>query len=590
MTGGPSESVPGIEEPCPPWLQPSAIICSRFHILEPLGAGTVARAFLCLDALVEEKVVCKVAMRLVDTLVKEQYRSLRRLRSFSLPTPIGYFEHLQNDEFWPVLVVDHAEGAPMHEWARTASLRARVDAFGQLAAALAELEKAEISHGDLWGPNVIVSATGSVKLIDPDGDRFGRSRSGTSSMIQDVMGFLTMLEEFLPPPGDRAVAPLKARLREKKAPLAFAAIASELQALLRNPLPGELTDSLLSLAPAVAADQDGKTSLFRRIVERRHLEFQSLRQRVEVALGPLRCVPISEQQVVDVHQAEIKSVDAARGELWNRTLRMRSADGDELWVYFDAVGAFRKPWPDPQREGLLTVGGLNVQYDNQLVTWDALELWHLDAPTLMVQQGTRAVYFMPAHLDRMALILIGRTWPALKGPYHSGNQYPVAGMDLFKYRTLLERRRLPLDPKSWLRTIVRLILQSPLSRDLTSASPDGQFGSGLHTFFDTPPPARLALVQSVGERIIKTVGANFQSIYRIDVTKADQVNRSLEVVLEGRVGGQQDVLWTFELASPRILGEFRPQLTMSLVSPEDPPEKRKPARRTRATKKTTKAT
>jgi len=526
---------------------------------------------LCLDALVEEKVVCKVARRLADTLVKEQYRSLRKLRSFSLPTPIGYFEHLQDDAFWPVLVVDHAEGAPMHEWARTASVRERVDAFGQLAAALAELQKAQISHGDLWGPNVIVSATGNVKLIDPDGDRFGRSRSGTNKAIQDVMGFLAMLEEFLPPPDDRAVASLKARLRDKKVPLAFPAIASELQALLRHPLPGELTDSLLSIAPAVAADQDGKTSLFRRIVEHRHLEFQSLRQRVEGTLGPLRCVPIPDQQVVDVHQAEIKSVDAARGELWNRTLRMRSADGDELWVYFDSVGAFRKPWPDPQREGLLTVGGLNVRYDNQLVTGDALELWHLESPTLMVQQGTRIVNFTPAHLDRMALILIGRTWPALKGPYHSGNQYPAVGMELFKYRTLFEHRRLPLDPNSWLRTTVRLVLQSPLSRDLTGASADEQFGSRLYAFFDTSPPARLALVQSVGERIIKTVGENFQSIYRLDVTKADHVNRSLEVVLEGRLGGQEDVLWTFELASPRILGEFRPQLTMRLVSPEDPP-------------------
>jgi hypothetical protein len=54
------------------------------------------------------------------------------------------------------------------------------------------------------------------------------------------------------------------------------------------------------------------------------------------------------------------------------------------------------------------------------------------------------------------------------------------------------------------------------------------------------------------------------------------------------VGTEGDVLWTFELASPRILGEFRPQLTMSLVSPEDPPpEKKKPAGRTRATKKKT---
>lgn len=99
-------------------------------------------------------------------------------------------------------------------------------------------------------------------------------------------------------------------------------------------------------------------------------------------------------------------------------------------------------------------------------------------------------------------------------------------MELFKYRTLFERRRLPLDPKSWLRTI-RLILQSPHSRNMTGASPDGQFGSGLHTFFDLSPPARLGLVQSVGERIIKTVGANFQSIYRIDVTKRGRIAGSI---------------------------------------------------------------
>ncbi len=229
------------EEPCPSWLQAPAVICSRFHIIELLGIGSVARAFLCLDDLVEEKVVCKVAKQPAgaDTFIKEQYRALRSFRSSSLPTPIGYFEHPVAGDNWPVLVVDHAEGVSLDEWAKTATVRTRVDAFRQLAEALAELENAKTGHGDLWGPNVIVSASGRLKLIDPDGDRLGRSTGG-ESVIQDITGFLAMLQAFLPAPDDRAVAALKTRLREDKAPLVFSDVAGHLEAVLRNPLPGEL--------------------------------------------------------------------------------------------------------------------------------------------------------------------------------------------------------------------------------------------------------------------------------------------------------------------------------------------------------------
>lgn len=584
LSGSPSA---GAAEASPSWLRTSSVLCSRFHILAPLGIGSVARAFLCLDALVEENVVCKVAKRPagVDTFVKEQYRALRKVRSSVFPTPIGYFEHLEDGDAWPVLVVDHAEGVPLDEWAKTAPVRARVEVFGQLAAALAELESVKIAHGDLWGPNVIVSASGRVKLIDPDGDRLGRSSSGTKRVTQDVQGFLAMLEEFLPAPDDRAVTPLKSRLRENNEPLAFSDIAGHLQALLRNGLPGELSGPIHSLSTVIANERDEKERSLRRLVERRELEFRALKDRVGAVLRSLGCFPVDQPQVVDAYQSEIAAVDAPRrGELWGRTAMFRSGDGDELWFNFEGVSSFRKPWPDPARKGLLTRGNLYVRFEGDRVAGDALELWQLDSPTLMVQEGTRVVAFTPDRLERLGLILVERIWPALGAPHHNSNLNPELASSVLSYRNLFKIRRLHFDLGTCVRTMLRLTLQIPQGRDLTSASPDGELGSRLNTIFDTAGPLRLALVRSVGDRIIKTVGPHFQSIYRIDVTEVDDLNRNLKVVFEGRLG-RQDVLWTFELGSPKIGGRFMPQLNLALVSPEDPPPEKQPSKSKKAKKR-----
>ena len=100
------------------------------------------------------------------------------------------------------------------------------------------------------------------------------------------------------------------------------------------------------------------------------------------------------------------------------------------------------------------------------------------------------------------------------------------------------------------RNLIHMTLVRPLQQDSDPAW-KAQVGSALSQFFDSPPSARPALVRSVGKRVVEVAGPRFETIFRVDVTEANEAARTLRVVVEAKPRHGKDVTWTFNLAAPK---------------------------------------
>ena len=85
-------------------------------------------------------------------------------------------------QWFPLILMDWIQGDTLYQWAaarcRAGDGQALAGAASRWVELVAELEAAEIAHGDLQHANVMVAADGQLKLVDYDGmvrSRFGRA-------------------------------------------------------------------------------------------------------------------------------------------------------------------------------------------------------------------------------------------------------------------------------------------------------------------------------------------------------------------------------------------------------------------------------
>jgi len=160
----------GFMEPSIPAFVPRDL--GQYRLIAPIGAGGMGRVYLAerRDGAFEQRVAIKVlAATLGDA---DAIRRAEAERQF-----LAWLEHRNiarvldggtTAEGQPYVVMEYVDGERIDHWCRTNGLdvKARVSLFRQVLAAVDAAHRALIIHRDIKPANVLVTADGSVKLLD----------------------------------------------------------------------------------------------------------------------------------------------------------------------------------------------------------------------------------------------------------------------------------------------------------------------------------------------------------------------------------------------------------------------------------------
>lgn len=178
-----------------------------YRIVEEVGRGGMSEVYKAIrdDDEYHKEVAVKVLRRGYGTksLLRRFKVETQILATLDHPNIARLLDAGSTEEGLPYLVMDFIQGRPIDEYCRhnRLSLRARLDLFRQLCSAVQYVHQHLMVHGDLKCSNVLVSANGTVKLLD-----FGIARllNPASTPLpnladQKLTGFFAMTPEYASP-------------------------------------------------------------------------------------------------------------------------------------------------------------------------------------------------------------------------------------------------------------------------------------------------------------------------------------------------------------------------------------------------------
>jgi eukaryotic-like serine/threonine-protein kinase len=174
------------EAPAPTWIGRRV---GDYRLVEEVGRGGMSEVYKGVrdDDEYHKEVAVKVLRQGYDTksLLKRFKVETQILATLDHPNIARLLDAGSTQEGLPYLVMDYIEGRPIDEYCRhhKLGLRARLDLFRQLCGAVQYVHQHLMVHGDLKCTNVLVSATGIVKLLD-----FGIARliNPTSAPLRNI--------------------------------------------------------------------------------------------------------------------------------------------------------------------------------------------------------------------------------------------------------------------------------------------------------------------------------------------------------------------------------------------------------------------
>jgi eukaryotic-like serine/threonine-protein kinase len=139
------------------------------HLVGSGGMGAVYEAVRA-DDQYRKRVAIKIVRRELGSEISlARFRRERQiLATLSHPNVATLLDGGVTPDGRPFLVMEYVEGQPITKWcdARRASIRERLALFRQLCAAAAHAHKNLVVHYDIKPGNVLVTADGTVKLLD----------------------------------------------------------------------------------------------------------------------------------------------------------------------------------------------------------------------------------------------------------------------------------------------------------------------------------------------------------------------------------------------------------------------------------------
>jgi eukaryotic-like serine/threonine-protein kinase len=147
-------------------------IIGKYKILQPLGAGGMARVYLCEHKFMRRRVAVKVlpASKAQDVSARERfYREARAVAALDHPNIVRAYD-IDQDGDLHFLIMEHVDGPNLQDLVRQKGpleIRTAADYIRQAALGLQHAhERAGIIHRDIKPGNILVDRTGVVKLLD----------------------------------------------------------------------------------------------------------------------------------------------------------------------------------------------------------------------------------------------------------------------------------------------------------------------------------------------------------------------------------------------------------------------------------------
>jgi eukaryotic-like serine/threonine-protein kinase len=182
----------------------------RYRLLRELGRGGAGSVFLAErdDGAFQQRVAVKLLRRGLDADdILARFRMERQiLASLNHPHIARLLDGGATEDGRPYLVMELVEGQPITAWcdAQRHSIDERLDLFADVAAAVDYAHRNLIVHRDLKPSNILVTADGTVKLLD-----FGIAKlldDSANAAVLTRTGFHVMTPEYASPEQVRGAA------------------------------------------------------------------------------------------------------------------------------------------------------------------------------------------------------------------------------------------------------------------------------------------------------------------------------------------------------------------------------------------------
>jgi eukaryotic-like serine/threonine-protein kinase len=183
----------------------NTVLANRYRIVERLGGGGMGEVYRALDHVLEREVAIKVLTEGSDEFNRRFLVEAQSMARLNHPNIVAVYD-VGVDREYSYIVLEYVRGRTLRELDHTAlGIDGSIELAIQLLEALRYAHDRDVVHRDLKPGNVLVTADGTLKVMD-----FGLARrlSDVANLEQsgEIMGTIAYLspERFLGKPGDRS--------------------------------------------------------------------------------------------------------------------------------------------------------------------------------------------------------------------------------------------------------------------------------------------------------------------------------------------------------------------------------------------------
>lgn len=183
---------------------------SPYEILREIGRGGMGTVYLARrdDGLFQQQVAIKVVTpeSAGGEIVQRFEQEREILASLEHPNIARIYDGGSTEEGWPYFVMEYVEGKPIDEWCedRKLNVSERVRLFRSVCAAVHYAHQHRVVHRDLKPGNILVTADGTVKLLDFGIAKLVRVEADQKTALVTRTGIRLMTPEYASPEQVRA--------------------------------------------------------------------------------------------------------------------------------------------------------------------------------------------------------------------------------------------------------------------------------------------------------------------------------------------------------------------------------------------------